>query len=160
MQRYQFTARWVRGKENLDNDALARAPVDIATPADEMTEEIPSSATRVALINSIQESDATTVDPMFEKIKTTAKDDNKMSELRETIIRSFPNEKCNLPLSLRTFWNKRSHNGYRPTSHIQMPVYPRSRRRNRPKSGFPTASPPTAFYRLTRLTTRPNRYPK
>ncbi|EFX70853.1 hypothetical protein DAPPUDRAFT_256521 [Daphnia pulex] len=46
MQRYQFTARWVRGKENLDNDALARAPVDIATPADEMTEEIPSSATR------------------------------------------------------------------------------------------------------------------
>jgi hypothetical protein len=67
MQRYQFTARWVRGKENLDNDALARAPVDIATPADEMTEEIPSSATRVALINSIQESDTTTVDPMFEK---------------------------------------------------------------------------------------------
>lgn len=47
MQRYQFTARWVRGKENLDNDALA-------TPADEMTEEIPSSATRAALINSIK----------------------------------------------------------------------------------------------------------
>jgi hypothetical protein len=83
-----------------------------------------------------------------------------MSELRETVIRMFPNEKCNLPLSLRTFWNKRSHNGYRPTSHIQMPVYPRSRRRNRPKSGLPTASPPTAFYRSTRLTTRPNRYPK
>ena len=73
MQRYQFTARWVRGKENLDADALSRAPVDMATPADELAEGIPSSATRVALINTIQESDAIIVDPILEKNKNGSK---------------------------------------------------------------------------------------
>ena len=38
MQRCQFAAVWVPGKQNIDADALSRAPVDKATPADELAE--------------------------------------------------------------------------------------------------------------------------
>jgi hypothetical protein len=37
-----------------------------------------------------------------------AQKDKQMIELRETIINGFPNDKCNLSLSLRPFWNMRS----------------------------------------------------
>jgi hypothetical protein len=37
-----------------------------------------------------------------------AQKDKQMIELRETIINGFPNDKCNLSLSLRPFWNTRS----------------------------------------------------
>jgi hypothetical protein len=62
MQRYQFRARWVRGKDNLDADALSRAPVDIASPNDELVEgghplfqqERPSSVRSIALTFLLQ----------------------------------------------------------------------------------------------------------
>jgi hypothetical protein len=35
MQRYQFKARWVPGKENVEVDALFKAPVDTASKEEE-----------------------------------------------------------------------------------------------------------------------------
>lgn len=107
MQRYAFKARWIPGKENLDADALSRAPVDQATPSDELAEGHHSYRARVAVINAIDGSDASVVDPVLEKIRTAANNDPVMTQLRETILQGFPNSKCNLPESLRSFWNVR-----------------------------------------------------
>jgi hypothetical protein len=42
-------------------------------------------------------------DPILDRIKTAALEDKQMIELREAIINGFPNDKCNLSLSLRPF---------------------------------------------------------
>jgi hypothetical protein len=108
MQRYQFTARWVRGKENLEADALSRAPVDIAFPDDELAEGPHSFSARAAIISTIKGSDVSVADPVLDRIKTAALEDKQMIELRDAIINGFPNDKCNLSLSLRPFWNIRT----------------------------------------------------
>ncbi|KAI9550940.1 hypothetical protein GHT06_000605 [Daphnia sinensis] len=110
MQRYQFKARWVPGKENIDSDALSRAPIDVASQKDELAEGANFFSAKLALINAISGSDASVLDPVLERIKIAAKKDKQMIELRETsfIINGFPNDKCNLSLSLRPFWRMRS----------------------------------------------------
>ena len=104
MQRYAFTARWVPGKSNADADALSRAPIKVAEPADELAEGPPSFAARVALIRAIEGSDLKVVDPVLEKVKVAASTDAEMTLLREQILAGFPNEKCNLQAALRPYW--------------------------------------------------------
>ena len=117
MQRYQFKAQWVPGKENVEADALSRSPVDTASSSikhqqqhqeNELAEEAVSFSAKLALINAISGSDTEVLDPVLERIKMTAQKDKQMIELRETIINGFPNDKCNLSLSLRPFVNIRS----------------------------------------------------
>jgi hypothetical protein len=98
----------VPGKENIDADALSRAPVDKASTKDALAEGVASSFTRLSLISAISGSDASVLDPVLERIKMAAQKDKQMIELRETIINGFPNDKCNLSLCLRPFWNMRS----------------------------------------------------
>jgi hypothetical protein len=108
MQCYHFKARWVPGKENIDEDALSRAPVDKASAKDELAEGAASSFTRLSLISAISGSDASVLDPVLERIKMAAKKDKQMIELLEIIINGFQNEKCNFSFSLRPIWNMRS----------------------------------------------------
>ena len=107
MQRYRFKARWVPGKENVDADALSRAPVDKAVPEDELAEGVTSFSPRLALICAIEGSDETVIDPAIEKVKQAAAADPIMVQLKETILSGFPNDKCNLPVSLRPYWSVR-----------------------------------------------------
>ncbi|MFO0089907.1 MAG: Ty3/Gypsy family RNase HI domain-containing protein, partial [bacterium] len=107
MQRYRFQARWVPGKENVDADALSRAPVDSAVPEDELAEGVTSFSPRLALICAIEGSDETVVDPAIEKVKQAAAADPVMVQLKGTILNGFPNDKCNLPECLRPYWSVR-----------------------------------------------------
>jgi hypothetical protein len=107
MQRYQLKARWVPRKENIDADALSRAPVDKASTKDALAEGVASSFTRLSLISAISGSDASVLDPVLERITMAAQKDSCQIELKKTIINGFPNDKCNLSLSLRPFWNMR-----------------------------------------------------
>ncbi len=95
------------GKENVEADALSRVPVDTASKEDELAEGAASFSAKLVLINAISGSDAAVLDPVLERIKMAAKKDKQMIELRETIINGFPNDKCNLSLILRQFWNIR-----------------------------------------------------
>jgi hypothetical protein len=107
MQRYAFTARWIPGKENLDSDALSRAPIAAATAQDELAEGASFVPPRITLLCAIDGSDPTVIDPVLEKVKAAAATDPVMKELREVILNGFPNEKCNLSLVLRPFWRVR-----------------------------------------------------
>ncbi|XP_046449294.1 uncharacterized protein K02A2.6-like [Daphnia pulex] len=104
MQRYAFTARWIPGKENLDSDALSRAPIAAATAQDELAEGASFVPPRITLLCAIDGSDPTVIDPVLERVKAAAATDPVMKELREVILNGFPNEKCNLSLALRPFW--------------------------------------------------------
>lgn len=108
MQRYSFVARWVPGKQNMDADALPRAPVDQATAGDELGEGLPSFSAKIALLSltglDVPTEDAS-IDPVLEKIKRAAAVDPVMRKLRSQIVTGFPNDKCNLDLYLRPYWN-------------------------------------------------------
>jgi hypothetical protein len=58
-------------------------------------------------INTISGSEAAVLDSVLER-KKIAQKDKQMIELRETIIKGFPNDQCNLSLTFRPFWNSRS----------------------------------------------------
>ncbi|MFO0203428.1 MAG: Ty3/Gypsy family RNase HI domain-containing protein, partial [Alphaproteobacteria bacterium] len=105
MQRYAFKARWIPGKENVDADALSRAPVRAATPQDELAEGAFLTPPRQVLqLCIIDGSDPKVIDPVLEKVKSAALIDPVMKELREVIRNGFPNDKCNLSAALRPFW--------------------------------------------------------
>ena len=110
MTRYCFRARWVPGKENIEADALSRSPVDQPTAADLLGEGPSSYTARTAVVGMIAEwagSKEKTTDAILDSIKEAAENDPVLQKLRTVILEGFPNEKTNLPLELRPFWDKR-----------------------------------------------------
>ena len=111
MSRFCFKARWVPGKENIEADALSRSPVDQSTDEDLLGEGPFAYTARKAVVNMIAEWTGTKeemTDAALDKIKTATAADPTLKSLRETIINGFPNEKTNLPVELRPFWEKRA----------------------------------------------------
>ena len=107
MQRFDFVAKWVPGKTNVDADALARAPVAHPSKEDELAEGPLRATARQAIVAAIEGSAATVIGPVLEKIKQAAAKDSTMIDLKETILNGFPNERCNLPSHLKQFWEMR-----------------------------------------------------
>ena len=110
MSRFCFHARWVPGKENVEADALSRSPVDQPTEADLLGEGPTSYTARKAVVNMIAEwsgSKEETADLTLDGIKAAAAVDRDLQDLHEVIMNGFPNEKTNLAVNLRPFWNKR-----------------------------------------------------
>jgi hypothetical protein len=110
MSQFSFNARWEPGKENVEADALSRSPVDQPTEADLSGEGPTSYTARTAVVNMIAEwsgSKEGTTDMTLEGIKAAAAIDRDLQDLQEVIMNGFPNEKTNLAVNLRPFWNKR-----------------------------------------------------
>ena len=107
MSRYIFTTRWVPGKQNIEADALSRAPVGHGGPEDELGEGPQAFTARAAAIGIITGSSTPAVDLALVSVKTAAAADPVFSTLRRTILEGFPNDKCNLPLTLRPYWDVR-----------------------------------------------------
>ena len=107
MSRFCFHARWVPGKENVEADALSRAPVDKPTAKDLLGEGPTRYTARTAVVGMITGSVEETTDNTLDAIKKAAAADPILQKLRETIMAGFPNEKANLPADLRPFWDKR-----------------------------------------------------
>lgn len=107
MARYNFTARWVPGNRNIEADALSRSPISRGEASDELGEGPQSFTARVAAVGIIAESPDTIVDATLEKVRRAVAADPVLMALRATVREGFPNDKCNLPLELRPFWNVR-----------------------------------------------------
>jgi hypothetical protein len=108
MQRYSFTASWVPGKQNVMADALSRSPVDQPSPTDEIAEGPRSASERVHLMDVMEGSSSANPDILLSSVSAASAVDPVMISLRRTILQGFPNDKCNLPLELRPFWQVRS----------------------------------------------------
>jgi hypothetical protein len=107
MARYNFTARWIPGNRNVEADALSRSPISPGAPSDELGEGPQTFTARIAMIAIITESAATNTDITLEKVKQAAEIDPVLVALRTVIREGFPNEKHNLPVALRPYWDAR-----------------------------------------------------
>lgn len=105
LNRYNYDAKWVRGKDNTDADALSRAPVANATQEDQIDENQALNSVNL-LIMSLEEAES---DLNMKKIQDEVQQDAEMQELIRVIENGFPNEKGNLPENLRPYWHVR-HN--------------------------------------------------
>ncbi len=107
MARYNFTARWIPGHRNIEADALSRSPISPGAPSDELGEGPQTFTARITMIAIIAESAATNTDITLEKVKQAAEIDPVLVALRTVIREGFPNEKHNLPIALRPYWDAR-----------------------------------------------------
>jgi hypothetical protein len=108
MQRYSFVASWVPGRNNVMADALSRSPVDQPSPTDEIAEGPHSASEHVHLMDVMEGSSSNNPDILLSSVSAASAVDPVLISLRHTILQGFPNDKCNLPLDLRPFWQVRS----------------------------------------------------
>ena len=108
MLRFYFTAPWIPGKNSIDFNALSRAPTSRPQEADELAEGPTTFTPGQALINAIEASEETTIDPVLEKIAAAATAHPVMKKAMETVEERFPNDKGNMEPELRQFWDVRN----------------------------------------------------
>jgi hypothetical protein len=108
MQRYSFVASWVPGKNNVMADALSSSPVDHQSTSDEIVEAPQSFSARISLLDTMEGSNNVNPDIFPSSVAAASSVDPVRILLCQTILDGFPNEKCNLPLELRLFWQVRS----------------------------------------------------
>ena len=108
MQRYFFVAVWVPGKNNVMADALSRSPVDHPSVSDEIVEGPQSFSAHISLLDTMERSNDANPDILLSSVAAATSADPVMLSLHQTVLEGIPNEKCNLPLELRPFWQVRS----------------------------------------------------
>lgn len=93
MSHYAFTTKWIPGKLNIEADALSRSLVSHGSVTDEL-EEGPSAFTaRTAVVGIMTGSAETAIELALKKVKRAVASDPVMSELRNTILNGFPNDR-------------------------------------------------------------------
>lgn len=95
------------GKHNAEADAVSRTPLDQGKDKGELGEGPEMFTARTAVIGIISQPTETAADVALEKVKAAFATDPTMTAFWETISAGFHNEKCNLPLALRPFWDVR-----------------------------------------------------
>ena len=101
IDRYSFTAIWLRGKDNYAADALSRAPIDRPRPEDELGEEVSHRVCAVFSLASFSDD----TDPLIEQISQAAKMDKEYQDLRMLLLDGFSSSKDDVPHNLRAFFN-------------------------------------------------------
>jgi hypothetical protein len=89
-------------------DALSRSPVDHPSPSDEIAEGPQSFSAHISLLDAKEGSTDANPDILLSSVAAASSADPVMLSLRQTVLEGFLNEKCNLPLELRPFWQVRS----------------------------------------------------
>ena len=87
---YQFRVEWRKGKEHVLADGLSRAPVDVEDEDGDGFGEDHSSTTMIAAANFVLEDDEAStpqsVDPVVDKLRAAAKDDEDYQALIREVL--------------------------------------------------------------------------
>jgi hypothetical protein len=107
MARYNFTPRWIPENHNIEADALSRSAISPGAPSDELGEGPQNRQSPIAMIAIIAESATSNIDITLEKVKKAAEINPVLVALRAVIREGSPNEKNNLAIGLRPYWDAR-----------------------------------------------------
>ena len=109
---FNFTTKWISGKEHVIPDALSRAPVDEPSAEDEQLVQAVETHVHQVSTSTIQEitalqGDSHLPDPRLEKLTEVAGSDNEYQLLLHAVTEGFPVSKELLPQPLLPFWSIR-----------------------------------------------------
>ena len=110
---YNFSAVWKSGKTHCIPDALSRSPVDDPAIDDEDAENDEHHFLQQAVVASIREISAedaadATPDATLDRVRIAARADADYLALIATIRDGFPDQRADLPVTLRGYWGVRN----------------------------------------------------
>ena len=117
---FNFTTKWIRGKDHVIPDALSRAPVSEPTcEDDQLIQAVECHVHHVSAITSreiaAQQDEPHLLDMRLEELREVARSDSDYQVLLKAVTEGFPVSKELLPYPLLPFWSVRhelsSHNG-------------------------------------------------
>lgn len=101
LDRYSFTASWIKGKDNNAADALSRAPTDKPSQKDEVGEDVNH---RICVVSSLRSLSSDNSDLLIQQVSDAARSDPEYQALRELLTQGFPSNKTSVPYNLRPFF--------------------------------------------------------
>lgn len=110
---YRFTAVWKPGKTHCVPDALSRSPVDDPTADNADAEDDEHHSLHRAMVASIRELSVDDTgdeppDATLDRVRTAARADADYLALMDVIQNGFPDQRSDLPTTLRGYWNVRN----------------------------------------------------
>ena len=107
---FNFTTKWIRGKEHVIPDALSRAPVSEPTSEDDQLIQAVECHIQHVSVATIQEiathqDDSHLPDPRLEDLREVARSDADYQLLLKAVTEGFPVSKELLPRPLLPFWS-------------------------------------------------------
>ena len=107
---YNLTAEWCKGTRNQAPDALSRSPVDEPQAEDMLAEQDEDSNPEptISEIRTYQE-DGYQESARLQNFRKQAAQDHEYQQLRETILKGFPDHKGMLPDPCKQYWQVRHH---------------------------------------------------
>jgi len=100
----QFQVKWVPGKENIEADALSRAPILQPVIEDELDEEN-IDAVEIYYHNVDEEVDAVVADKLIEELREAASKDQDYNRVLGWVKEAnFPTSQIDVPMKLMQFW--------------------------------------------------------
>ena len=120
---FQFEAHWVQGKDNIEADALSRAPVHQPTPEDEIDErdqdeQLKTSCTAIATLNAVEINNAWEpftehidfevylVDKMVEEVRDAAEKDEDYKLVKLWLHANHPPSRESIPVRLDPYYRE------------------------------------------------------
>ena len=109
---FNFTTKWIRGKEHVIPDALSRAPVSEPTADDDQLVQAVESHVQHVSVSVIREitilqDKPHLSDPRLEDLRRVASADSDYQLLLKAVTDGFPVSKEQLPRQLLPFWRVR-----------------------------------------------------
>lgn len=115
LQKYNFTLIYKKGKDLCVADTLSRAQYETDDSNSPMLDDKEVEAQICAIVNEINVS----VGPnIMSRISSLTDVDVELKTLKDYLLNTWPNEKKNVPLAIRQYWNIRNELSYFKPSNI------------------------------------------
>ena len=103
---FHFKAIWRKGATNQAPDALSRSPVSIPTPEESLAEGSDQDLS-AAEIRSVHQNEMESI--RLQELRKQAREDNCYQQLKQYIMKGFPDHRHMLPEETKLFWQVRQH---------------------------------------------------